>query len=89
MSVSAWSVAWRSPTPSAISSHAKLSVGRECSCQRPDSMQAAHQQDHGTSAQGVAQATFADVDRAGKVRNALKFKYPTKQVCHLYSQYGC
>lgn len=52
-------------------------------------MQAAHQQDHGTSAQGVAQATFADVDRAGKVRNALKFKYPTKQVCHLYSQYGC
>eukprot|EP00892_Ulva_mutabilis_P002590 jgi/Ulvmu1/12331/UM089_0015.1 len=28
---------------------------------------------------GCARATFADVDKAGKVRNALKFKYPTKQ----------
>lgn len=28
-------------------------------------------------------ATFADVDRTGKIRNALKFKCPTKQVRHM------
>lgn len=46
-------------------------------------MQAASQPDEGNEASaggGQAQATFADVDKAGRVRNALKFKYPTKQV---------
>lgn len=31
---------------------------------------------------GLAVASFADVDKTGKVRNALKFKCPTKQVRH-------
>jgi len=34
----------------------------------------------GHRGRGEALATFADVDKTGKVRNALKFKCPTKQV---------